>query len=516
MPNDDRPNPDDQLEQAIRAIQSGDRKRGRALLARVLAADPKEAQAWLWLAACWDEPDKQRYCLEQALALRPNDPRIRQALERLPAASGSTPVSPNDVPAHEIEGAQTTDEGAPSGVPETPPTPVETTPTAAQKKKKAQPKPGSKPKKGIGVIGGLLLVLLVLLMLASVFLLLFVLLQPDLLVLQGPATTPLPPAAGATLPVYQLPPTWTHTPSFEASPSPTQAQPPTGTRPPSATPPASITPITPEFDQWRILIGQSVEARPIEVFRFGLGSRERMIIAGMHGAMDGDSAALADQLIAHLQANPRLIPEDITLYILRALNPDGEALGTAAKGRFNAHGVDLNRNFAQNWQSEWVGERCLSNDPASAGSTALSEPETQAVTKFLGARKVEALINYRSGGKGAYPAGNGSDPRSVALAQAIAAISNFSYPALDEDCEYTGLLVDWALSHGTLAAVDLAPSGARDLKFDTNLDILNLLLSWDPVSATPLPASPTPVITGTLTATRTALPTLTATASATP
>ncbi|MCZ7552212.1 MAG: hypothetical protein B6D39_10200 [Anaerolineae bacterium UTCFX2] len=521
MPNDDRPEPDNQLEQAIRAIQSSDRKRGRALLAGVLSADPQEAQAWLWLAACFDEPDKKRYCLEQAQALRPDDPHIRQALERLPAASGSTPVSPDEALNHEHEPAQPAGESETSGAASAAPPPETPANKPAQKKKKTPPKPQLKlqanSKKGIGLLGGLLLTLLGLLAFASIALLLFVLLQSNLLAL--PAANPPPPPGSppAELPVYQLPPTWTLTPGAAALPSSTRALQATGAAPPSVTLPPSITPFTPAFDQWRIVIGQSVEARQIEVFRFGLGDRERMIIAGMHGAADGNSAALADQLIAHLQANPRLVPEGITLYILRGLNPDGAALGAAAAGCFNAHGVDLNRNFPLNWQTEWEGQDCLSTDPASAGSTPLSEPETQAAAKFISARKIETLINYRSGGAGAYPAGNGGDRRSIALAQAIDAISNFHYPPRTEDCQSTGALVDWALSRGALAAIDLAPSGARDLDFETNLTILNLLLAWDPVNATPLPATPTPVptVTGTITATETVPPTETISATKT-
>ncbi len=85
--------------------------------------------------------------------------------------------------------------------------------------------------------------------------------------------------------------------------------------------------ITPFFALWRIVIGQSVQDRPIEVYRFGTGKHERLIVAGIHGGREANTIALADQLIEYLQKNPERIPADVSLYILRSLNPDGEALG---------------------------------------------------------------------------------------------------------------------------------------------------------------------------------------------
>jgi hypothetical protein len=508
------------LEQAIQAIQSGERQKGRALLAQVLSADPKEARAWLWLAACWDEADKKRYCLEKAQSLRPDDPHIQQALELLPASSGSTPVDPEDLPAQQELSPGPEQAPAPAG-PEGESLPKPSTEAGVKpaapgpKDAKRAPKPKPRQSAGVRFLRGLMLVLLSILALASIGLLVFVVLEFELPMPPTTAPQPPPSAAAGEIPVFQLPATWTPTPGTEASPSPTRPLQSTGTALPSATLPPSITPVTPSFDQWRIVIGQSVQDKSIEVFRFGLGSRERMIIAGMHGTSDGDSVSLADQMIAHLQANPRLVPEETTLYILRLLNPDA----MAASGRFNANGVDLNRNFAENWKSTWEGQGCLSTEPATAGTTALSEPETQAVTKFLAARQVEVLVNYRSGGGGAYPGGQAADTESMALAQAIAGISDFSYPAEADDCEYTGLLIDWAVAKGVEAAVDLAATNPQDLDFETNLEILDLVMKWEPSNATLVPSSPTPTfsLTTTLTTTVTlsATPTLTASATIT-
>ena len=238
--------------------------------------------------------------------------------------------------------------------------------------------------------------------------------------------------------------------------------------------------ITPFFASWRIVIGQSAQGRPIEVYRFGAGKHERLVVAGIHGGSEANTIALADQLIEYLQKNPERIPADVSLYILRSLNPDGEALGDKPEARFNAHGVDLNRNFDQNWKSSWKGSECVSTDPKSAGTAAASEPETQVFMKFLIGRKIEALISYHSAKLGIFPAGQPASPASVKLAEAIAAVSPYAYPPVKTDCEFTGTLVDWAISQGTQAAVDLELNSASDPEFENNLKVLDLLLTWQP------------------------------------
>lgn len=482
MPSEQNGSSPKKLEEAIQTIQSGDLQRGRSLLARVLQENPRDAQAWLWLAACWETPEKQRYCLEKALELRPDDKHIQEALERLPIETGSPPVPPEEMlpdsskASRQDAGEHFTQADSPAGTP-----PGANPPVIKEK-----------PPKRNSFWSGILLVLLGLLALASIGLLILVLFQSEFLFLPPPSSPPTAAVSEmAEIPVFQLPPTWTPTPAPTQSPTPEPRL--SGTIPPSATRLPSITPVTPSYDQWRLIIGQSTQGRPIEVFRFGIGSRERMIIAGMHGISGADSVALADLLIEHLQANPPLVPKDMTLYILRSLNPDGEALGQSSSGKFNANGVDLNRNFPENWKSAWESQGCLSSDPDSAGPAPLSETETQALAKFLSARKVQVLINFRSGGQGIYAARGGADLKSAALAQAISDLEGFSFPPLDDPCEYTGTLIDWALTREIQAAVDIAPAVPEDLNFERQLKILNLLLSWDP--ANPEIAARTPTVT---------------------
>ena len=70
-----------------------------------------------------------------------------------------------------------------------------------------------------------------------------------------------------------------------------------------------------------------------------------MIVAGIHGGYESNTIELADELIDYLDNYPEIVPPDQTLYILRALNPDGLARSKGFGGRANENNVDINRNF---------------------------------------------------------------------------------------------------------------------------------------------------------------------------
>src|ERR1044071_10470425 len=98
------------------------------------------------------------------------------------------------------------------------------------------------------------------------------------------------------------------------------------------------------------VIGFSLAGRRIEVYRFGDGDREYLIVAGIHGGYEGHTIALANELITYINEHPAIIPTEVTLYIIRNMNPDGEARDNGVDGRVNNNGVDLNRNFpTDNW-----------------------------------------------------------------------------------------------------------------------------------------------------------------------
>lgn len=232
--------------------------------------------------------------------------------------------------------------------------------------------------------------------------------------------------------------------SATVTPFPTRHDLPTVTPHPRSTAIVFSSPtpfVLPEGQEPRI-IGHSVSGKPIQVYAFGGGERRRMIVAGIHGGYEWNTIALADQLIIHLTRNPAEVPAGVTLYILRNLNPDGDARDHGINGRSNDRGVDLNRNFPVNWSSTWDRAGCFDSAPTTSGRSPASEPETRAVMNFLGSRRVDALISYHSAGLGIFPGGEPWDLGSVRLAERLTAVSTYPFPPIQTGCLYTGTLAD--------------------------------------------------------------------------
>jgi len=226
------------------------------------------------------------------------------------------------------------------------------------------------------------------------------------------------------------------------------------------------------------VIGYSVSGRPLEVYTFGRGPNQRMIVAGIHGGYEWNTIALADELILHINENPDVIPDDITLYILRNLNPDGDARAHGYDGRVNDHGVDLNRNFPTNWAETWDRNGCWNYAPTTAGTGPGSEPETRALMNFLQSHKIQALISYHSAALGVFPGGEPWDPNSIRFAQALANVTKYPFPPIDTGCVFTGTLADYAVELGAVS-VDMELATHRYTDFERNLKALDVLVSWE-------------------------------------
>jgi predicted deacylase len=273
-----------------------------------------------------------------------------------------------------------------------------------------------------------------------------------------------------------LPPAWTPTAN------PYSLKNLTNPYSPSPTPrieTAQTSPTPSHLNREALIIGYSVEGRPLEVFTFGNGQRDIMIVAGIHGGYEWNTIALADKLISFLDENPDMIPKNITLHILRALNPDGAALTHGPMGRGNANGVDLNRNWNSSWTSDIPKPNCWDIVPLTAGPYPGSEPETQALMRYVVSENIKALISYHSASLGIFAGGKPPSEDSLALAEAIAAVCDYPYPPIDIGCEYTGTLTDWMTDAG-IPAIDIELSTHWDTDFEQNLRILQTFLEWRP------------------------------------
>lgn len=300
-----------------------------------------------------------------------------------------------------------------------------------------------------------------------------------------------PYMVSATLDPTQLTPL--ALPTFPATWTPEPTRTPLGIEPtktsnPTHTPIPTFTPLTnfstdvgyPTIQPYETgvtpaVIGTSVSGRPIEVIRFGSGPSVRVIVAGIHGGNEWNTTALAQQLILHLQENPQMVPDDVTLYIIPSLNPDGLARALDPDGRVNDNGVDLNRNWDADWQQQWDRTGCWSLRPTTSGEYPNSEPETQALAQFLLAHPADALISYHSAALGIFPAGDPPHPPSVKLAELVASVTDYPYPPINTGCRYTGGLVDWAAFQG-IPAVDIELSTHSSTDLEMNLRVLDVLL----------------------------------------
>ena len=130
-----------------------------------------------------------------------------------------------------------------------------------------------------------------------------------------------------------------------------------------------VAPTSTQPELSELTIGMSALGRPIVAVHVQ-DSPHRPVIA--IGSIHGDEA-MGLKVIERL-LNVAEIPEDLNLWVISTVNPDGLALGT----RGNANGVDLNRNFAtDDWRIVGRGTEKYS------GQNAASETETRALQKFL-------------------------------------------------------------------------------------------------------------------------------------
>ncbi len=229
------------------------------------------------------------------------------------------------------------------------------------------------------------------------------------------------------------------------------------------------------------VIGYSVEGRPINVYTFGQGETNYLIIAGIHGGYEGNTVDLANQLLVYLNAHPETVPGSAKLYIIPDMNPDAVARGRNAGARVNANGVDLNRNFpTPNWVANWDHSKCWNDVPTTGGTAPGSEPETRAVINFILGHHIEALISYHSAALGVFPGGDPWQPASMQLAAMLSGVTDYPYPPVDIGCVYTGTLADWAVESGVPAAVDMELADHRNTDFAKNLRALQVLANFYP------------------------------------
>lgn len=218
-------------------------------------------------------------------------------------------------------------------------------------------------------------------------------------------------------------------------------------------------------------IGTSTEGRAIEAYRFGNGETPILFVGGIHGGYEWNSVLLAYSFIDQWTAHPEEIPANVSVYVIPVLNPDGlyAVAGSggrfdpamiaepaiAGTGRFNANGVDLNRNFDCKWKPEsmWRG------NVVSAGERPFSEPEAEALRVFVGETAPRAAIFWHSQANTVYASEctAGVLPETLGLMQAYADAAGYNAVSSFDAYPVSGDAEGWLASIGIPAiTVELA------------------------------------------------------------
>jgi hypothetical protein len=204
------------------------------------------------------------------------------------------------------------------------------------------------------------------------------------------------------------------------------------------------------------VIGRSVEGRPITVERVGTGPIDVLVVGGIHGGYEHNSIVLARRLLRHYVAQPSQLPGEVTLHVIDNMNPDGLyritggtpiaefdfRLVNTVPGRFNARGVDLNRN----WDGDWQPTSYWGNREVDAGNEPFSEPETQVVRDYFLRIEPAVSVFYQSAAGGLWYSG-AEDRWAPArrLAEVYSEASGYPLPNGDDDDDEADL-VDYEIT----------------------------------------------------------------------
>jgi hypothetical protein len=282
----------------------------------------------------------------------------------------------------------------------------------------------------------------------------------------SPTLTPIAPAMVA----QDAPPTISPT---AVPPTPTLQLPTLTPQPPTPTP-QPPTPTPQPLFEGPFTYGYSFDGQPLLAYRFGTGPSVHAIIGGIHGGYEWNTVVLVSEALKHLQKNPDLVPDGVTLYVIPCANPDGYAAGTDRQhGRMNGNGVDLNRN----WEYQWQPTATHGTHPVNAGSYAFSEPETAALRGFILERDVEAAIFYHSAMAKVFYGAEREQSATYELAQVVSEATGYPIAEGVPGQITTGDAIDWMSAQG-LTGIEVELTTHEDIEWERNLQGLLAFLDW--------------------------------------
>ncbi len=239
------------------------------------------------------------------------------------------------------------------------------------------------------------------------------------------------------------------------------------------------------------IIGASVQGRDIEAYTYGNGDTHLVFVGGIHGGYEWNSVLLAYTFIDYLEANLKVIPDNLRVTVIPSANPDGlyavirkegrftvadvPENGSTGLGRFNAHDVDLNRNFDCKWQPESTWREKV----VSAGSSPFSEPETQAIRDFVLEHDPDAVVLWHSQANAVYPAECGGDilPATRDIMEAYARAAGYQALESFDAYEVTGAADGWLATVG-IPALTVELKTHEAIEWEQNLAGVEALFEY--------------------------------------
>lgn len=193
----------------------------------------------------------------------------------------------------------------------------------------------------------------------------------------------------------------------------------------------------------------------------------------MHGGWEGNTVTLVEEMIVYFEANPQDILPGMSLVLVPVANPDGLEHGRVAAGRFNAHQVDLNRN----WGCDWSAQARWRDQTVNAGTGPFSEPETGALSAFIQTLRPATVLFYHSSAGGIFAGDCGGDHGSMAMSRVLGEATGYGYGQPFTAYSVTGTAASWVDGLG-IPSADVELFSWTASEFERNLRGVMALQRW--------------------------------------
>ena len=232
--------------------------------------------------------------------------------------------------------------------------------------------------------------------------------------------TPAPVSSAVNSPITSVPPA---TPL----PVPVTASP--------ATIPTPISTVIPSVNNGQMIIGYSVQNRPLTALWAGSGPRKIAIIG---------STGQTQSWATHYQDNPETVPSDMTFWFVPNVNPDNSQLNNF----LNANGINIYHNADTRFVNCPDQSSTLDTTAQNNGPYPFSEPESQALRDFLADSWISIFITAET--ETIQPGGCGLHQPSNTLSAVLAEMTETSISQTTLPANH---LVDYLAGQGTAAAI---------------------------------------------------------------